>query len=110
MGVRIDATTPTGHGAMYAARKQERSSTVEYDFQAVRQINGDLRIDDGDEGPMLKIEFFNEMATWLSDEDKDEVLGAVSVKLGEILSLKFGFDKHCDRKGAIAATKANSGG
>jgi hypothetical protein len=74
----------TVHGVVYAARRQERSSIVEMDLHAVRQINGDLRIDDGDEGPMLTIQFFDTWASVLSDEDKDQVLEAVVIKMGEI--------------------------
>ncbi len=56
------------------------------DIQAVRQINGDLRIDDGDEGPLLTIQFFAEFARMFSDEEKDQVLEVVVEKLGEILA------------------------
>jgi hypothetical protein len=85
MGVRTDAATPIEHGAMCAARKLERSSIVALDLHGVRQINGDLRIDDGDEGPMLKVEFFDKFASELSDEDKDQILEAVVIKMAEIL-------------------------
>ena len=57
---------------------------MELDLHAVRQINGDLRIDDGDEGPMLTIQFFDVWASGLSDEDKDQVLEAVVERLNEI--------------------------
>jgi hypothetical protein len=83
---------------------------VALDLHGVRQINGDLRIDDGDEGPMLKIEFFDLFASRLSDEDKDQIMEAVVIKMDEILNAKHGFDIDCDRKGAVAATRANSGG
>jgi tRNA threonylcarbamoyladenosine modification (KEOPS) complex Cgi121 subunit len=75
------------HGVTYAARKQERSFTVEIPvgLHAVRQINGDLRIDDGDEGPMMTIQFFDTWATLLEDEEKDQVLEAVVEKMTEIL-------------------------
>lgn len=56
------------------------------DIQAVRQINGDLRIDDGDEGPLLTIQFFAEFARGFSDEDKDQVLEVVVDKLVELLA------------------------
>lgn len=57
------------------------------ELRAVRQINGDLRIDDAEEdGPMLKIEFFAEFATGFSDEEKDQVLEAVVDKLTELLA------------------------
>lgn len=56
------------------------------DIQAVRQINGDLRIDDGDEGPLLTIQFFAEFASGFSDEDKDQVLEVVVDKLVELLA------------------------
>ncbi len=56
------------------------------DIQAVRQINGDLRIDDGDEGPLLTIKFFAEFASGFSDEEKDQVLEVVVDKLCEILA------------------------
>ncbi len=55
------------------------------DIQAVRQINGDLRIDDGDEGPLLTIKFFAEFASGFTDEEKDQVLEAVVDKLTELL-------------------------
>lgn len=56
------------------------------ELRAVRQINGDLRIDDATEdGPMLKIEFFDSWARDFSYEDKDEILEAVVVKMMEIL-------------------------
>ena len=57
---------------------------MELDLHGVRQINGDLRIDDGDEGPMLTIQFFDTWASGLSDEDKDQVLEAVVIKMAEI--------------------------
>ncbi|KKN27683.1 hypothetical protein LCGC14_0862170 [marine sediment metagenome] len=56
------------------------------DIQAVRQINGDLRIDDGDEGPLLTIQFFAEFASGFSNEDKDQVLEVVVDKLVELLA------------------------
>ena len=59
---------------------------MELDLHAVRQINGDLRIDDGDEGPMLTIQFFAEWASTLTDEDKDEVLETVVIKMSELLA------------------------
>jgi hypothetical protein len=72
---------------MCAARQQERSFIVEIPMglHAVRQINGDLRIDDGDEGPMMTIQFFDTWATLLEDEEKDQVLEAVVEKMTEIL-------------------------
>ncbi len=60
--------------------------SVELDLQAVRQINGDLRIDDGDEGPLLTIQFFAEFASGFDDEEKDQVLEAVVDKLMELLA------------------------
>jgi hypothetical protein len=95
---------------MCAASRPERSSTV--DLHRVRQINGDLRIDDGDEGPMVKVEFFDVFASRLSDGDKDQIMDAVVVKMSEILNANPGFEKDqdCDRRGAVAATKANSVG
>jgi len=72
-------------GVKYAARPQERSSIVELNLHGVRQINGDLRIDDGDEGPMLTVQFFDTWATLLEDEEKDQVLEAVVVKMNELL-------------------------
>ena len=75
----------------------------------VRQINGDLRIDDEEEdAPMIKVEFFDIFASRLSDEDKDQIMEAVLIKASEILNDQHGFDKNCDRKGAVAATRANS--
>ena len=59
---------------------------MELDLQAVRQINGDLRIDDGDEGPLLTIQFFAEFASGFTDEDKDQVLEVVVDKLMELLA------------------------
>jgi hypothetical protein len=59
---------------------------VALDIQAVRQINGDLRIDDGDEGPLLTIQFFAEFASGFSDEEKDQVLEVVCDKLIELLA------------------------
>jgi hypothetical protein len=59
---------------------------VELDIHAVRQINGDLRIDDGDEGPLMTIQFFAEFASGFSDEEKDQVLEAVVDKLTELLA------------------------
>ena len=59
---------------------------MELDLQAVRQINGDLRIDDGDEGPLLTIQFFAEFASGFEDEEKDQVLEAVVDKLMELLA------------------------
>lgn len=64
----------------------ERYRSVELDLQAVRQINGDLRIDDGDEGPLLTIQFFAEFASGFEDEEKDQVLEAVVDKLMELLA------------------------
>jgi hypothetical protein len=58
---------------------------VTLDLHAVRQINGDLRIDDGDEGPMLSIQFFDTWARDLTYEDKDQILEAVVIKMTEIL-------------------------
>jgi len=58
-------------------------------LHGVRQINGDLRIDDGDEGPMLKVEFFDKFASELSDEDKDQILEAVVIKMTEILEERY---------------------
>lgn len=96
------------HGAKCAARRPERSFIVELDLHAVRQINGDLRIDDGDEGPMLEIKFHDSWSC-LPNEDKDEILGVVVTKLSEILSGRY-VDRRCDRRGAVAATKANNVG
>ena len=59
---------------------------MELDLQAVRQINGDLRIDDGDEGPMLTIQFFDTWARDLTNEDKDEILEAVVIRMTDILT------------------------
>jgi hypothetical protein len=59
---------------------------MELDLHAVRQINGDLRIDDGDEGPMLTIQFFDTWARDLTNEDKDEILEAVVIKMTEVLA------------------------
>lgn len=57
------------------------------ELTAVRQINGDLRIDDAQEdAPLLKIEFFAEFASGFSDEEKDQVLEAVVEKLTELLA------------------------
>lgn len=64
----------------------ERYISVELDLQAVRQINGDLRIDDGDEGPLLTIQFFAEFASGFDDEEKDQVLEVVVDKLMELLA------------------------
>ena len=58
---------------------------MELDLHAVRQINGDLRIDDGDEGPMMTIQFFDTWARDLTYEDKDQILEAVVIKMTEIL-------------------------
>lgn len=55
------------------------------DIQLVQQINGDVRLDDGDEGPLLKIEFIAEFNSLFSDEEKMEVLDAASAKLIKIL-------------------------
>jgi hypothetical protein len=97
---------------MCAANRLERSSIVAMDLHRVRQINGDLRIDDGDEGTMVKVEFFDVFASRLSDGDKDQIMDAVVMKMSEILNANPGIEKdeHCDRKGAVAATRANSGG
>jgi hypothetical protein len=59
---------------------------MELDLHAVRQINGDLRIDDGDEGPMLTIQFFDTWARDLTNEDKDKILEAVVIKMTEVLA------------------------
>ncbi len=81
------------------------------DLHGVRQINGDLRIDDGDEGPMLKIQFFDTWARELTNGERDEILVVVVAKLSEVLRAKNGpDDKDCDRKGAIEATRANNVG
>ncbi len=56
------------------------------DIQLVQQINGNVRIDDGDEGPLLKLEFIAEFASGFSDEDKDQVLEVVVDKLVELLA------------------------
>ncbi len=86
---------------------------MELDLHAVRQINGDLRIDDEDEGPMMTIQFFDTWATTLTDEDKDEILGAALVQVTKIMTEredKILLDQNGslipDRRGAIAHTKA----
>lgn len=57
------------------------------ELRAVRQINGDLRIDDAQEdAPLLKVEFFAEFATGFTDEEKDQVLEVVVEKLTELLA------------------------
>ena len=56
------------------------------DIHAVRQINGDLRIDDGDEGPLLTIQFFAEFASLFSTDEKDQILVAVAEKIGELMA------------------------
>jgi hypothetical protein len=89
-------------------QESKRSSIV--NLHKVRQLNGDLRVDDGDEGPMVKVEFFDVFASRLSDEDKDQIMEAVLIKASEILNDNPGIatDKDCDRRGAVAATRANS--
>lgn len=69
-------------------------------LEAVRQINGDLRIDDADEqAPMLKLEFFGMFAK-LEDEEKDEILQTILVKMAEF------FQDTPNRREAIAHTKS----
>ena len=83
MDARTGPFTQIGHGAMYAAAKLCGSFTVE--LRAIRQLNGDLRIDDAEEdGPMLKIEFFDVWARDLTDEEKESILEAVVDRMGEI--------------------------
>ncbi len=77
-----EGSTPS-RGAIF---DEKRSSIVELNLHAVRQINGDLRIDDGDEGPMLKIEFFDTWDTDLTYEDKDQILEAVVMWIHERLT------------------------
>ena len=55
------------------------------DFQLVQQINGDVRVDDGDEGPLLKLEFIAQFASMFSNEEKVEALEAACGKLEQIL-------------------------
>jgi hypothetical protein len=57
------------------------------ELSAVRQINGDLRIDDAQEdAPLLTIQFFAEFASGFTNEDKDQVLEVVVDKLMELLA------------------------
>ena len=73
----------------------------------VRQINGDLRIDDEEEdAPMLKLEFFDRFASELSDEEKEEIFLAAADKLNSVYATRP--DKDCDRRGAILATRAKN--
>ncbi len=83
---------------------------MELDLHAVRQINGDLRIDDGDEGPMLTLQFFDVWASTLTDGDKDEILEAVVVQMNKIAERKEMNNGRAipDRRAAIAHTKAKS--
>ena len=75
-------------GVVFAASKHRRSFTVE--LIAVRQINGDLRIDDAiEDAPMLKIEFFDKFAE-LEDGEKDQIMGSVIESLTEIFEARNG--------------------
>ena len=59
---------------------------METELRAIRQINGDLRIDDvSDDAPMLKIVFCNEWARFFPDEEKDQILEAVVEKMGKLI-------------------------
>jgi hypothetical protein len=61
------------------------SSGETVELRVTRQINGDLRIDDAeDDAPMLKIEFFNEWATTLTDDEKEDIMEAVIERLSDV--------------------------
>jgi len=97
---------------MYAARGHERNSIVTT-YIKIQQINGDMRIDDEEEdAPMVKLQFYDTWAKDLTDEEKEEVFEGVITKLDEVLTAKYGHatDKDCDRRGAVAATRANNVG
>lgn len=72
---------------------------------AVRQLNGDLRIDDEeDDAPMLKLVFCNEWAKLFTDEDKESILEAITGRMGEILHLR-PEDPNNRRRDAVLATR-----
>ena len=59
---------------------------MEMQLRAVRQINGDMRIDDADDdAPLLRIEFFNEFARMFSDEEKEQILVDFSEYMAKVL-------------------------
>lgn len=61
------------------------------ELRAVRQLNGDLRIDDAEEdGPMLKIEFFDVWARTLTDDEKEDIMEAVVERLSDIFEARNG--------------------
>jgi hypothetical protein len=82
---------------------------VNIDPEFVQQINGDLRIDDRGEGPLLKIEFFAEFASMFSDEEKAQICGSAADKISEIMLKKFPEpDEVPRRREAILAQRARN--
>ncbi len=82
------------------------------DLHIVQEICGNLRIDDGDEGPMLELRFHDTFVKIISEEEKREVMDSVVESLDKIFEKKNmpKVDQNCDRRGAIAATRANNVG
>lgn len=79
------------------------------DVQLVQQLNGDVRIDDGDEGPLLKLEFIAEFARLFSDEEKVEALEAACGELEKILIKREEPEPEINhRREAILAQRARS--
>ena len=82
------------------------------DLHIVQEISGNLRIDDGDEGSMLELSFHDTWARDFSDHEKLDVLEAVVRELQKIFDKKNmpKIDQLCDRRGAVAATRAKNVG
>jgi len=87
------------------------------ELSVIRQINGDMRIDDAvEDAPMLKIEFFDKFAE-LEDSEKDQIMNAVTKTLAEIFVARFDVieahargDQLIRRREAIEATKEKRDG
>jgi len=81
------------------------------DLNIVQEICGNLRIDDGDEGPMLELKFHDTFVKIISDDEKREVMDSVVDSLAKIFEKNMPeVDQLCDRRGAIAATRASNAG
>lgn len=85
---------------------------MELELCIVQEICGNLRIDDGDEGPMLELRFHDTWARDFSKDEKLDVMDAVVLGLQKVFDKKNmpKIDQLCDRRGAIAATRARNAG
>ncbi len=84
---------------------------MDTDLQIVQQLNGDVRLDDViEDAPMMKLEFFDTLAKLFSDEEKMSMMEA-TIECGEDLLVareSAAANKDCDRRAAVAATKAKA--